>query len=162
MKRFVFRYYWIIGITAFGLALYFTGHVAMDDRLPIIGAVTAGILGFCYFVQQQRLAETQLFKQLFTEFNARYDALNNRLTAVARESTLSSEQRCLIIDYFNLCAEEYLFYREGFILLEVWQAWCRGMNQYLELEPFRKVWEEESATESYYGLTLGRIRQGAA
>jgi hypothetical protein len=162
LKRLIFRFYWAVGVIAFALAIYLTTTLAFNDRLPIIGAVTAGILGFCYFVQQQRLAETHLFKELFTEFNTRYNALNDRLAAIEGATVLSADQKCLIVDYFNLCAEEYLFYREGFILPEVWQSWCRGMSQYLDQEVFNKIWTEEVATESYYGLTEARIRQGAA
>ena len=82
MKRLIFRFYWALAVVAFGLAIYLTTEVDMKDRLPLLGAGTAGILGFCYFVQQQRLAETLLFKELFTEFNSRYNAMNDRLTAV--------------------------------------------------------------------------------
>lgn len=162
MKRLIFRYYWALAVVAFGLAIYLTTEVDMKERLPLLGAATAGILGFCYFVQQQRLAETLLFKELFTEFNSRYNAMNDRLTGVPRGTTPSDAQKNLIVDYFNLCAEEYLFYREGFILPEVWPSWCRGMLQYLNDEPFRTIWREENALQAYYGLSEDRIRQGAA
>ena len=67
-----------------------------------------------------------------------------------------------IIDYFNLCAEEYFFFNEGYIDHRVWRSWCRGMLQYLEAVPFRDIWATEGSKESYYGLTLEEIRKGAS
>jgi hypothetical protein len=96
--------------------------------MPLIGSVLATGLAFIYFVQQQKLAETSLFKELFTEFNQRYDSLNEKLVALRGEtSELTPEKKGIVLDYFNLCAEEYLFYKEGYIYPEVWTAWCRGM-----------------------------------
>jgi len=99
---------------------------------------------------------------LFTEFNRRYDALNDRLVEIATSSaTLDAFARQTIVDYFNLCAEEFLFFSEGYIHLEAWRSWCSGMLWYLDREPFRSVWVEERATNSYYGLSLEAIRRGA-
>jgi hypothetical protein len=128
----------------------------------LVGSVVAATLGFCYFVQQQKLAETTLFKQLFSEFNARYDGMNGRLAAIANLGIAPDEnEKVEVVDYFNLCAEEYLFYKEGYIHPEVWRSWCRGMLWYLEREPFNSMWEIEAETDSYYGLTLTIIRRGA-
>lgn len=66
------------------------------------------------------------------------------------------------MDYFNLCAEEYLFYQEGYIHREAWRSWCRGMSWYLKRHPYRDVWNEEVRTESFYGLSLDVITAGAA
>lgn len=161
-RRFIFQNYWwiaaIFGVFAAATAF----HVGGSDRVGLIGAVVAGALGFCYFVQQQKLAETDLFYRLFTDFNARYDKLNDRLSALLNEEGLSLEQRNIIVDYFNLCAEEYLFYQQGYIPRNVWRAWCRGMAWYLKKHPFKDVWNDEVATESFYGLTLEKIHAGAA
>jgi hypothetical protein len=56
-----------------------------------------------------------------------------------------------------LCGEEYLFFSEGYIHREVWRAWCAGRLWYFQREPFRSMWEEENATNSYYGLSLDVI-----
>lgn len=132
----------------------------MTRSLCSVGALLV-VLGFSYFVQQQRLAETQLFADLFTRFNERYDQLNGRLAGIAVDGQLSIGDRQLIVDYFNLCAEEYLFFSQGYILPRVWRSWCRGMLQYVEVEPFRSVWAEESSLDTYYGLTEEVIREGA-
>ena len=161
MKRVLFRFYPLIAAIAFVGGCLLVWRVGADQRLPLIGGVLAAALGFIYFVQQQKLAETQLFKSLFTEFNQRYDRLNDRLGAIPIDLPASVEHRGAIVDYFNLCAEEYLFYREGYIHPAVWRSWCRGMLQYLDRQPFRDVWSAESKTESYYGLSLAIIQSGA-
>jgi len=164
-RHFVFRHYWWIAVVGalvgVGLAL------ALDttDRATLIGSTIAAALGFCYFVLQQKLCEVRLFKELFTQFNKRYDRLNDRLAEIAEtKGPLEGEDRHDVVDYFNLCAEEFLFYKQGYILSEVWGSWCRGMLFYLDDGPFRSVWEEEqeSVGESYYGLTEKAIREGAA
>lgn len=100
---------------------------------------------------------------MFTHFNERYDKFNGPLAALAGEGTeITQEQRNLIVDYFNLCAEEYLFYQEGYIHRRVWRSWCRGMAWYLKRHPFKDIWNEEIKTESFYGLTEEIIREGAA
>jgi hypothetical protein len=133
------------------------------DRTSFVGSLVAGLLAFCYFAQTQKLAEMSLFKELFTEFNRRYDALNERLCAIGVNGDASdASSRKVIVDFFNLCAEEYLWYSEGYIHTEVWRSWCAGMVWYFEREPFRTTWDEESLKNSYYRLSLDAIRRRAA
>lgn len=85
-----------------------------DLLLSGIGAVA----GFTYFLYRQHLDETKLFKELFVEFNARYDKLNDDLNTILfgpREGDLSDTERELLFSYFNLCAEEYFFYKAGYL-----------------------------------------------
>lgn len=161
-RHFVFKHYWWISMAVGGVAGYLAFRFGGDDKVGFIGSVIAGTLGFCYFVQQHKLAETILFHQLFTNFNARYDAINNKLAVLIEERELSPEQRSTIVDYFNLCAEEYLFYQQGYIPRKVWRSWCRGMAWYLKRHPYRSVWNDEVSIESFYGLTLEKISAGAA
>lgn len=82
-RRIVFEHYWRIALIACAVlvaAAYFLGG---EGRVGLIGSCVAGVLGFCYFVQQQKLAETHLFHRLFTDFNARYDKFNGPLVEMA-------------------------------------------------------------------------------
>ena len=160
-RHFIFRNYWWIALAIGGGTALLAFQVGGDERVGLVGAVIAGTLGFCYFVQQQKLAETSLFHQIFTSFNARYDQLNGPLAALLSERDLTTEQRSLIVDYFNLCAEEYLFYQQGYIPWQVWRSWCRGMAWHLKRHPFKDVWNEEMRSESFYGLSLEVIHAGA-
>ena len=57
-------------------------------------------------------------------------------------------------DYFNLCGEEYLFYRRGYIYPEVWKSWVAGMKIYYANERIKKLWAQELSNQSYYGLNV--------
>jgi hypothetical protein len=72
-------------------------------------------------------------------------------------SILESESRQTLFDYFNLCAEEFLYYKTGFIDPEVWQSWASGMKHFASVKHIRELWEAELGGGSYYGLTLDYI-----
>ena len=119
-------------IAAAGGALMIHRFAGSQDRLALVGALATGTVGFCYFVQQQKLAEIRLFKELFTEFNRRYDTLNGDLYDIRTGiRAIDEAARKTLIDYFNLCSEEFLFYQEGYIHPIVWRSWCRGTLWYL-------------------------------
>jgi len=111
--------------------------------------------GFLVTVQKQKTEELELFERLFEKFNSRFNKLNGELNAIKDgpdDIPLTPPQRNLLFDYFNLCGEEYLFYRQGYIYPEVWQAWYNGMKIFRKNPRIKKLWEEELATESYYGF----------
>lgn len=121
--------------------------------LPLIGTY----LSLMYFIQKQRLEETKLFREIFAECNKRYDGLNDQLSEVIwsnGEDDLSPEQIKLLDDYFNLCAEEYLYYKQGYIYPDVWDSWENGMKTIVLNPRIHEYWKKESATGSYYGLDI--------
>jgi hypothetical protein len=79
--------------------------------------------------------------------------MNNQLQEIAeKEGILSASERATIVDYLNLCAEEYMFYRRGYVPEDVYQSWRNGMNLYAAKDRFIKVWNAERTTQSYYGF----------
>ena len=82
-RHFIFRNYWWIALIAGGAAVFLSILFGGSERMGLVGSAVAGTLGFCYFVQQQKLAEMLLFHQLFTTFNARYNALNGKLALLS-------------------------------------------------------------------------------
>lgn len=133
------------------VALYLTG-ANWQALLGVVG----GLLSFVFFVQRQQLEEAKLIKELISDFNKRYDGLNNRLNDIGKTSSaeeqLSVKGTNTLYDYFNLCGEEYLYYRRGYIYPEVWNAWLKGMQSYFKDERIQGLWEDERGEESYYGL----------
>jgi hypothetical protein len=130
---------------------YFAAGHPPELLLSSLGALT----GFFYFVYRQHLDETRLFKELFVEFNARYDKLNDGLNAILsgpREGDLTDRDRKLLFSYFNLCAEEYFFYRAGYIDHDVWKSWFRGMNAFFEHPRIRELWDRDCKVDSYYSF----------
>ena len=115
-RQFVFKNYWWIAILGGALGVVLVVKFTTAPKGTLVASVIAAALGFCYFVQQQKLAEMRLFRELFTGFNERYDKLSQRLREmVACGRPRDEADKRAIIDYFNLCGEEYLFYSEGYI-----------------------------------------------
>jgi hypothetical protein len=128
---------------------------AAGHRPELLGATLGGVASFAYFIYRQHVDETKLFKALFLEFNARYDALNDDLNAILfgpTEGLLSAAEREKLFSYFNLCAEEYLFYKAGYIDCRVWESWCRGMGVFFKHPRIQALWEQDCKAESYYGF----------
>jgi hypothetical protein len=155
IKHLIFDYPLII--SSLLLATVFTcwasvaGLMTKEFLFPAVGAV----LGLSYFILKQHLEETRLFKELFTEFNDRYDKQNEHLYKILsepNETPLEPDDVMVLYDYFNLCAEEYLFYRKGFIHPAVWRAWINGMKIFYADARVRVEWQKELKTDSYYGF----------
>ena len=158
IKRCLFEYYSILSITAFLLAFLLLTFGFLDWKALII--IEGGILSFAFSVQKQQLEEVRLFKELFSKFNERYDAQNDNLNHIylrhQRNPELAFDESEIValFNYFNLCAEEYLYFKQGFIYPEVWQAWKNGMKFFRQNHKIQKLWDEELKTDSYYGLSF--------
>lgn len=155
------RYPWIfLALASLANALvYFC--VPQKEALNLYLPVTVGIAGFTHFLYMQHHQNTQLFVNLFKEFNERYDRLNEQLNAIVENNSeeLTVQDRKVLFDYFNLCAEEYLFYKSGYIDKDVWRSWLAGMEYFARKAAVRKLWksetsESETKENSYYGFSL--------
>jgi hypothetical protein len=146
-----------LGVAANAIAvLAFPSQFTPSVLITVTGAVAALV----HFLYAQHNHNTERFITLFREFNSRYDKLNDRLNALLAKSQallLTGEENRLLYDYFNLCAEEYLYFKSGYIDSEVWTAWLRGMRIFATHKEIRRLWEEELSSGSYYGFTLSRI-----
>jgi len=153
-------YPWIflaLVVVANGVVFY---SVSSPKNIELLVPVTGAVAAFVYFLYTQHLQETRLFAELFHEFNSRYDSLNERLNSIAyreQSSMLSFEDRQVLFDYFNLCAEEYLYFKSGYIDLEVWQSWVSGMRFFAKSPEVLRLWSEELRSSSYYGFTLALL-----
>jgi hypothetical protein len=162
IKKTISDWYWVFGPLAF---LAGTVVIAFaQTRIPLqhVLVLGGGIMGGYYFLQKQVLEELNLFERLFADFNRRYCTMNAPLQRMLMsDAPLTAADRALLEDYFNLCAEEYLYRTYGIIDVRVWRAWCRGMLQYLADPRIAEFWEREEACGSYYGLTVAEIEKGA-
>lgn len=122
-------------------------------------AIVVALGAFVHFLYQQHNVGTQTFIHLFEAFNKRYDRLNGRLNQIVDASTeeaLTDEEKAALYDYFNLCAEEYLFYDAGYIDDRVWEAWKNGMCHFFSNPRIWSLWEVERRQGSYYGFAAPR------
>ncbi len=130
--------------------------VIVEPRLrsgDILFPVVAAALGLFYFLHQNHLQTARFCKELVTDFNKRYDAVNNRLQLLVRkEGAFSDDETLAFVDYFNLCAEEHLFHEAGYIYEQIWESWHNGMKQYAKDPRVASIWTMEANTNSYYGF----------
>ncbi len=150
-----------ISLFAWNILIVLIGAVILDGRgreYLFSGVILTGItLTFSYV--KYRLQNDQMFKELFQEFNKKYDdKFNSRLSELTLDArkegfSLTQNDKSLIIDYINLCAEEYLWFQKGQISKDVWNSWENGMTRLIKSEPILQVFREElEYTDSYYGF----------
>lgn len=121
--------------------------------------VILGVLITAYFgLSKQASDDDKLFQELFTDFNNKYSGETNDLfnKLLAGEDVDIDKNRLLVIDYFNLCSEEFLWYKKNRIPRKVWKAWEAGMIENLSIPKVRLIFNEETNTKrkkrSYYGF----------
>jgi hypothetical protein len=152
-KHLFFRYDLPLMLT-FSILLFGVLHLSGADQKVL--ATSAGIMvTLVFFVQKQKLEELRVFADLFKEFNTRYNDIREELARIYEDSSqgeLSASDKEVLTRYFNLCGEEWLYYKHGYLLPDVWQTWHRGMMWYRNDERIRQYWEDELDTDAYYGL----------
>jgi hypothetical protein len=161
-KRFLFRNYLRTAFAVAAVAISVVLRYHPPERAALIATTLGASIAFCFSVQKQKLDELRLFNELFSAFNKRYDEMNAKLDEIHNGKEISeTELKNTLVDYFNLCAEEYLFFDEGYIHPKVWQSWSSGMLYYLQNERVKRVWKQEAKLDSYYGLTYEFIEKSA-
>lgn len=125
----------------------------------LIGLFVAWI-SYRYNINSSKMEHDRLSKELFKEFNKRYDKINNSLHKISKECKnlkdleKNPKLESKLNDFFNLCAEEYFWYKKGRIDKNVWSAWEDGMNDwYNDVEAISEAWEaeiEKRGCKSYY------------
>ena len=151
--------WWFAGTAAAaGLCFYLlpTERQTPELLISLLGSIAA----FFHFLYGQHTSNTERFVALFKEFNTRFDALNddlNRIRELPANVLKESRDEQRLYDYFNLCAEEYLYYKAGYIDDEVWSSWLRGMAYFASRDAIRTIWERELQQGSYYGFKLSLL-----
>src|SRR5690606_32708871 len=112
-----------------------------------------------YYTHSKKIEQDRMMKELFTEFNQRYDKINNKLDKISSLSTdkwkkIKTEKKerytGVVIDFFNICAEEYHWHSEGRINGNIWASWNKGMNDiYNRSRVIQELWEEECKDGGY-------------
>lgn len=151
----------LIIINLFFLIISILFYLLSNQKFEVIGAILATGISLSFGIRQYKIENDKMFKELFQEFNKKYDKkFNDKLNEIDCQFRLNNqytisnrEDRGLIIDYLNLCSEEYLWYSKGRIPEKVWKAWKAGMLYFLSLPPIKKIIKEQfNQKDSYYGL----------
>jgi hypothetical protein len=137
----------------FGIVVIFLYYLNLINTTVLL-ATLGSIATIYYGSLKTQLDNDLLFKELFNSFNDRYDNQINSLRLEPRD--LLDDEKILVIDYFNLCAEEYLWMIKGRIPKDVWNAWKAGIMNNLEVPQVCELFMAETRTytgkASYYGL----------
>jgi hypothetical protein len=155
-KRFLFKWYSLFCVIAIFIAAVLLLPTSSWKEFAAIAAV---MLSFAFGIQKQNLEETTLFKDLFEQFNKRYDVLNDELNRIyfdkqPADKPFTDDEREKLYKYFNICGEEWLYAERGFICPEVWRAWENGMKFFRQNPRIKRLWDEDlKDNDSYYGLT---------
>ena len=157
----------VIGLLALVFWFIHLELICADKSFEAVISALGIAAGFTHFLYSQYLEQTRLFRELAQDFINRYDRLNGRLNSIHDEGTIPKEGperrkalNCLY-DYFNLCAEEYLYFHAGHIDPHVWVSWCVGMSDFAKIEVIKELWEKELKRPSYYGFDLARVLKTA-
>ena len=155
-------YPWLFVGTISVAGLWFYYYLPETKQTPaLLFSLLGSIATLFHFLYTQHNLNTDRFIKLFNEFNARFDDLNddlNRIRLLPVDVLLiDTKDQQYLYDYFNLCAEEYLYFKSGYIDKEVWIYWCLGMGYFASNEAIRFVWTRELKQGSYYGFTLEPI-----
>ena len=150
---------WLSSIAGAVLVLIVYLLVSPERRSgSVLLTVVVGIGALTFYLHWRHVEDARLVKELLGDFNDRYDKMGTDLQfALSRNGDFEKETQLKFVRYFNLCAEEWLFWRAGYIYDPVWEAWRNGMRQYARDKRVMAIWERERETNSYYGFDLREI-----
>ncbi len=143
---------WCVAASVLLVIIYLVVPAAYRSSSALLSAV-GSFWALAFYLHARHADDARFVKELLTDFNVRYDNLNNDLQlAVWRNASFEPDTNLTFIKYFNLCAEEWLFWKAGYIYDTVWKAWENGMKQYGRDHRVVALWEKEKKTDSYYGF----------
>ena len=163
MRKSAFRlqnrhsYSWWFFATSLVVVIAFFLFRKSDTEPELLLSLVGALAAFFYFLYGQHNFDAEQFTALFKDFNIRFDELNgdlNRIRTAPSNEPISQSDLQVLYDYFNLCAEEYLYYKAGYIDEAVWKSWTRGMAYFADSERLRGIWSRELKQDSYYGFSL--------
>ena len=119
-KHFKQHYEIIVAALAFAIVVFFYFYCRLDNSF-FLGSL--GVIATFYFgVLKYKIENDRVFQQLFTSLNSRYNNefnnLINSLRGHSEKTLVVNEEKNdenLIIDYFNLCAEEFMWVNKKYI-----------------------------------------------
>ncbi len=143
----VLKVYFTLLISLLAISIVFVTYLLINyDEKILLGAVGITIT-FYFGVTKVQIENDRFFKELFRDFNERYSELNKPLYDIAgsikTKEMLSFEEKDTIYDYFNLCAEEYYWFKKNRISNDVWKSWKSGMDFWYEKPIIKNMWEDE-------------------
>ena len=160
MKEYVIKYKDVFCINISATLLGILVYLLVGNNPELSVAIIAAGISISFGIRQYKIENDKIFKELFIAFNQKYDEkYNNRLNDIIKECQqnenyeMTNDEKNLIVDYLNFCAEEYLWYKKDRIDESVWLSWENGMKYYFGISPIKAIVDQEKTQkDSYYGL----------
>lgn len=121
-------------------------------------AVVAGFVGTYFTIRRQtRVFQTYVALEFFKRYAEISNGMPDKLRLAKYESTQAPASdnewkqimRCMI-QYGNLCSEEFALWRLGRVPKEVWGIWASGIKENFETALWREAWQRvEREYQSY-------------
>lgn len=147
----------ILAFIGFGIVIWANFCFQLDEKIffGLLGTIATLYLGHI----KLKIENDKLFKELFQDFNSRYDERFNDLINELKyddEREITKTEINILIDYFNLCAEEFLWKEKSRIPNNVWNAWKSGIIENLKIKQVQELYKKETSStngrKSFYGL----------
>ena len=158
IKQYLYSCYWLIGIVGI-IALVIAATRENSTVLKLYISVGVALLSWMFFIQKQKLEEDKLFFEAFAQFNSRFSELLPFLNDIQNGHSNDSH---MIEKYFDLCAEEYYYFKRGRLPDDVWRCWAKGIQFYIDSSDAVRVYRHSMDESSFnYGLTTEVVAEYA-
>ncbi|PZX52797.1 hypothetical protein LV84_03407 [Algoriphagus ratkowskyi] len=147
-----------LGIGLILIVIFLPCILPAGKEFEAIIGVLIFYFGILYNILTYKISADKFSKELFNEFNKRFDDMNENLNRIVKGEYFYFAHKLfsledVIIDYMNLCAEECYWYKKGRVDNVVWESWKKGMIHYLKDPAFKAVVDDQrKEKDSYYGL----------
>jgi|GEM_PF-3676699 len=129
---------------------------SLENFKEISAAIIVAGVSVSFGLNQSKIENDKIFKELFTEFNCRYDRKFNDFfnrIHLGEKRDLEPKDKLLVIDYINMCSEQFMWKQKERIDSLVWKSWEAGMIYNFELaviKPFISEQDSKGDSGSYY------------
>lgn len=115
------------------------------------------ILSRKYSEHTRKLEHAKMLKDLFKEFNERYDKIKNDLEDIVEHPAKHLNSHSTVFTFFNICSEEYYWHKEGRLDDKIWRSWSTGMNDiYRKSKLIKDMWDVECEQEGYRSYYIAK------
>ncbi|MEI7767614.1 MAG: hypothetical protein WCJ97_09290 [Phycisphaerae bacterium] len=159
--------------------IYLTRYLGLSSNEGCTLALSgfSAFLASVYASYTHKIEKVKLFHELFKYYNCRYDSYNGILNSIVKDEDkdedkgvelkysdgsadgdkLAASRIKVVDDYFNLCAEEFFYYKQNVIPEDVWKSWRAGMQYFYNKDKrIQDMWDLafKENEKSYYGFTI--------
>jgi len=147
-------------LAAYSLAIILLITINHTIEMQVSIVLLTAFTSISFFLYRQHHYDAIFLKDLMIYFNDRYNSMHDDLSKILSSSNepraIDPDTRDVASRYFNLCSEEYIFFKLGYIPKRVQIAWEAGMMEYGKSDIIINCWKNEKNKISYYGFDFDK------